>query len=370
MKSFQWDKSFETGIKEVDEQHLYLVELLNKYGELTSENDFSLDDAKQALNELSAYTSYHFLEEEMMMKKAGISNRHFEEHRLAHQKFICDLNEFACASSDNSEHFSRSLWDFLTQWLVYHILGRDQNMARQLEAIELGEGAEEAFEHGERQNDEAIGPLLKSLKTMFEQVSERNKQLILLNKSLEEKVKLRTQELSLTNKKLEQLSFTDVLTQLPNRRFAMKEIAKQWDSAVKEGVDLVCMIIDADKFKQVNDNCGHDAGDVVLKTLASELVKNFRETDIVCRLGGDEFIVVCSHTNLVEGMALAELVHQQIQKIKVNFDDYCWSGSISIGVGYKAVETQDVSELIKCADESVYMAKNAGKNCVKSIQLK
>ncbi|GLO60850.1 GGDEF domain-containing protein [Vibrio sp. MACH09] len=369
MKSFQWDKSFETGIDEVDEQHLYLVELLNKYGELTNENDFSLEDAKQVLVELSAYTSYHFYQEEMLMKRAGISQQHFQEHHATHQKFIRDLNEFAEAVSDNRDNLSQSLWDFLAQWLVYHILGSDQNMARQIAAIEQGVDSDYAYEMGEREHDEAVGPLLKSLKAMFEQVSERNKQLVLLNQSLEEKVRQRTEQLSLANEKLQRQSFTDVLTQLPNRRFAMQELSQQWDFAQENDSDLVCMIIDADKFKQVNDNCGHDAGDSVLIKLAKELQSGFRQVDTVCRLGGDEFIVVCPNIDLNNGMKLAQKVHRQIQLIRMEYDQYCWHGSISVGVSCRTAQMKDLSELIKLADESVYKAKDCGKNCVRSVQL-
>lgn len=368
MQSFQWDKNFETGIKEVDEQHLYLVQLVNRYGELIAENDFSIDEAKKALHEVTEYTSYHFHKEEILMKRAGISSIHFEEHHQSHQKFINDLKEFSGSLQLKSEDLSKQLLDFLIQWLVYHILGSDQNMARQVSAIESGLSPDEAYGNEEREHDEAIGPLLKALKTLFEQVSARNKELILLNQSLEEKVELRTQELSLANKKLEELSYSDALTQLPNRRYAMQEIANQWEKALLTKQPLVCMIIDVDKFKEVNDNCGHDAGDIVLVDLSKVLKANYRSQDSVCRLGGDEFIVICPGLNLHQGLELACAVHNEVKKIRLPYDDYCWEGSISVGVAVLSESTTDVSDLIKLADDSVYLAKHSGKNCVKSIQ--
>ncbi|UGA56231.1 GGDEF domain-containing protein [Vibrio sp. VB16] len=368
MQSFQWDKNFETGIKEVDEQHLYLVKLVNKYGELTTQNDFSILEAKRALKELSDYTSYHFHEEENLMKRVGISQGHFEGHCQSHQKFIDDVKEFSESLRLESDDLSKQLLDFLVQWLVYHILGSDQNMARQLIAIENGLSSAQAFENEEREHDEAIGPLLTALKTLFEQVSARNKELILLNLSLEDKVEQRTQELSLANEMLQELSYSDTLTKLPNRRFAMREISMQWDKARAEQLPLVCMLVDVDKFKQVNDTCGHDAGDAVLVELSTVLKRSFRPQDSVCRLGGDEFIVICPEIDLQQGLALAQTVHEQVNKIRLPYDGYCWEGSISVGVAALCESTKDVSDLIKLADDSVYMAKNAGKNCVRTIQ--
>ncbi len=370
MQSFQWDDHFETGIEEVDEQHQYLVKLVNKYSELTVINDFSLDEVKQALDELAEYTVYHFQTEERLMKQVGISATHYEEHCLAHKRFVQDVTEFADAIVESeSGDLSKQLLDFLMQWLVYHILGSDQNMARQIGAIKNGVDSGRAFETEKRKHDDAIGPLLHALKALFEQVSSRNKELILLNQSLEEKVKLRTEELSQVNKKLHELSYSDALTNLPNRRFAMKEIAKQWNKARQTGTALVCMLIDADHFKEVNDNSGHDAGDDVLMTLAKTLQHSLPNGNTVCRLGGDEFLVIAPSVDLGQGMELAGHMHHEVNQLALWYGDYCWKGSISVGVAVLSDEMKEVEELIKLADESVYLAKSNGKNRIEAVQL-
>jgi hemerythrin len=368
MDSFQWDRSFETGIQEVDEQHLKLVALVNRFGEFATENSLSKAKARAALEELTEYTSYHFGQEERLMKRVGIDLEHFEQHHAQHQRFIRDLREFAVALESGSEGLSKQLLDFLVQWLVYHILGRDQNMARQLRSIQAGNTPQHAFQSEEREQDNAVGPLLTTLKKMFEQVSARNKELILLNRSLEDKVAQRTKELSEANRKLERLSNTDVLTQLPNRRFAMQAFDTQWQISRDQGTSLVCMLIDADNFKQVNDNCGHDAGDAVLIRLAIVLQDAFRESDVVCRLGGDEFIVACPGSTLQQGLEIARQVHERVQQICMPYDNYSWEGSISVGVAATDSSMQDVSDLIKAADDSVYLAKKAGRNCIRTIQ--
>ncbi|WP_375748762.1 GGDEF domain-containing protein [Vibrio sp. HN007] len=369
MKSFQWDKSFETGIADVDEQHKYLVSLVNKYSTMTAEQKYSAVESAKVLNELTEYTLYHFHEEERMMVKAGVAKEHRDEHFATHQKFVQDLKEFADSFDSYSEEHSTQLLDFLVNWLVYHILGSDQNMARQVNAIEKGMDPKQAYLDEEREHDEAVGPLLKALKAMFEQVSDRNKELILLNQSLEDKVELRTKELSDANRKLEKLSLTDALTQLPNRRYAMNAIDRHWKASVDQKTSLACMLLDVDLFKQVNDNAGHDAGDDLLKTLSETFLSKYRSEDEVCRLGGDEFLVICPGLNLHQAMSLANTVLTKVQAIKIQYENYCWEGSISVGVAELDESMLEASELIKAADTSVYLAKDAGKNCVRAIQL-
>lgn len=369
MKSFQWDKSFETGIPEVDEQHKYLVSLVNKYSALTAEQRYSAEESAQVLNELTEYTLYHFHEEERMMVNSGIAKEHLDEHFATHHKFVQDLKEFTGSFDSYSEEHSNQLLDFLVNWLVYHILGSDQNMARQVAAVKDGTDPKQAYLDEEREHDDAVGPLLKALKVMFEQVSDRNKELIMLNQSLEDKVEQRTKELSDANRKLEKLSLTDALTQLPNRRYAMNAINQHWLYATEHNnTPLACMLLDVDLFKQVNDNVGHDAGDELLITLAKTFTSKYREEDEVCRLGGDEFLIICPGLDLDQAARLANTVLTKVQAIKIQYENYCWEGSISVGVAQRDSSMQDASELIKAADKSVYLAKDAGKNCVRAIQ--
>ncbi|MDG3086113.1 bacteriohemerythrin [Vibrio hannami] len=368
MKSFQWDKSFETGIKDVDDQHKYLVSLINKYSAMAAEQRNTAEESAQVLNELTEYTLYHFDQEEHMMAKAGLSEDHLEEHITIHQKFILDLKELTDSFDCHNEEHSAQLLEFLINWLVYHILGCDQNMARQANAIRNGQSPEQAYRDEEREQDSAVGPLLKALKGMFEQVSDRNRELILLNQSLEDKVDQRTKELSDANRQLEKLSLTDTLTKLPNRRYAMRSINNHWQQAIKEDTPLACMLLDVDLFKQVNDTVGHDAGDDLLKLLAETFISRYREEDEVCRLGGDEFLVICPGLDLKSAIRLANVVLTKVQAIKVQYDGFCWEGSISVGVAELDSAMSDASALIKAADKSVYLAKDAGKNCIKAIQ--
>ena len=369
MNSFTWDMNFETGIGVVDDQHQYLVGFINHYGNLLSENTISIDDINVALIELTRYAEFHFEEEESLMRARNVYGLHIEEHIKVHRMFMRDIYSMQAFILEDDQSSARQLLDFLIHWLAYHILGIDQNMARQMAAIEEGATPRQAYEAEEKQKDSSTVPLLAALNGLFEQVSERNKQLLRFNQLLEEKVEERTAELKRANKKLEELSLTDSLTTLPNRRCAFKQLAVHWQDSKEFGTPLVCIMIDADHFKRINDTCGHDAGDLVLQTLSRELKNTFRNDDIVCRLGGDEFLVICPNTDLQGGMHIAEATRQKVSELQVETGNQVWNGSISVGVAELTQELGSINELVKAADESVYLAKNAGKNSVCSIQI-
>ena len=125
-------------------------------------------------------------------------------------------------------------------------------------------------------------------------------------------------------------------------------------------------MVDADGFKAVNDRHGHDAGDVVLCTLARELQHGVRTDDVVCRLGGDEFFVICPATDGDGARTVAEHLRETVSALRVAAGAGVWHGSISVGIGSRQPAMGGYEELIKAADQGVYAAKRAGRNCVRT----
>jgi hemerythrin len=369
MEAFHWDKHFETGLQTVDDQHHALVDLINRFGDtLTHSDGVRFADIETLLGELADYADFHFRDEEILMEKVGVDARHVGSHKLRHSEFLREVTQMAAGLAGRPEA-AGVLLRFLTYWLTFHILGTDQSMAKQIYAIQTGQSAADAYLHGESMRDGATEPLLVALNGLFQQVSERNRELLELNRTLEAKVEERTRSLSEANHLLEEIALTDVLTGLPNRRHAMARFAQSWSESIRDGSPLACMMIDADGFKQINDRHGHDAGDEVLRQLSRQLRYALRTDDVVCRLGGDEFLVICPGTALDGALHAAELMRQEIAAMRVPVGDGgAWLGSISVGVAVRTTDMQTPEDLIKAADGAVYIAKRNGRNRVESAQ--
>ena len=357
MDSFQWDSHYITGLSDVDEQHHKLVNLINRFGRQIACDELVLEDIDAVLGELWDYTQHHFSDEEVLMKQKGVDPRHIKEQVKDHQYFLNEILVSQSRISVQDKLALKALLKFLTHWLAFHILGADQSMAKQIAAIDSGMAPELAYKKEEIQTGNATSPLLTALHGLFEQVCEQNQQLKRVNQSLEKKVLARTQALIDSNNHLEKLSNTDSLTGIFNRRYAMEKLSQQWLSSQEKKQTLACILIDVDNFKSVNDTYGHDAGDKVLCELARQLSHSLRTDDLCCRLGGDEFIVICPDTDLAGISHLAKQLQNKVATMKVPLGAHQWLASISVGIAVRSTSMSHYHELIKLADNSLYQSK-------------
>ncbi|MEI6802184.1 MAG: GGDEF domain-containing protein [Burkholderiales bacterium] len=369
MDAFQWQQCFVTGVTKVDEQHHELVNIMNRFGEVLMQADASTrQEQDRVFGELAAYSKSHFQEEEAMMLARGVDGRHVKHHQEEHAKFLQAVIRMHDATEFGEREGATRLLAYLTNWLAYHILGTDQAMALLLAAVEQGKSQHAAYLSTHEGRDPATKMLLQSMSALFNQVSESNRALLELNQTLEARVADRTSELVDLNHQLETMALTDVLTGLPNRRHALRCLDQLWQQALKNNNPLACMVIDADGFKAINDGHGHEAGDEVLRQLARRLRNSVRNDDIVCRLGGDEFLILCDHTSLAGAMTTAEKLRREVAELCVSAGVGVWQGSVSVGVAERVQHMASFDDLLKLADDAVYVAKRQGRNCVATVQ--
>nr|WP_289073754.1 GGDEF domain-containing protein [uncultured Halomonas sp.] len=189
------------------------------------------------------------------------------------------------------------------------------------------------------------------------------RQLAAANQTLEAQVTARTAELDTLVEQLKGLSLQDALTGLNNRRHFDTLLHQEMALAQRKGSLLSLLMIDIDHFKKVNDNFGHDAGDAVLIEVAALLKKHFRGTDVVCRLGGEEFVALLPGTGTAEAQTRAEkLLKAQRDQALSHLHQPLGRITLSCGIATYPAHTMDPKRLLRLADTALYKAKNNGRD--------
>ncbi len=171
----------------------------------------------------------------------------------------------------------------------------------------------------------------------------------------------REAELLAANEKLQELTLRDPLTQLYNRRYLRQRLDSEL-ARVRRGKPLAVVMIDLDRFKRVNDDTGHQRGDVLLEELAHGLSRAVREADVVGRYGGDEFVVILPDTEGAQGEIAAARLVDAIREVGVRFDpDRPVTASVGLAI---ARLDDDAHGLLERADRASYQAKSQGGNRV------
>lgn len=191
-----------------------------------------------------------------------------------------------------------------------------------------------------------------------------------LREQLAEKEKVLQQniaELAVANRKLHRAAMTDELTQLPNRRFAEETLREEWTLASVRGLNLSVILGDIDHFKRVNDTHGHLVGDLVLAAVARIFREELRAMDVACRIGGEEFLVICPNTDLTGALRCAERIRARVEAAPIEVSGKRHPVTISLGAAsrFDAGRTAtSVEGLLKAADVAAYASKAGGRNRV------
>jgi diguanylate cyclase (GGDEF)-like protein len=161
------------------------------------------------------------------------------------------------------------------------------------------------------------------------------------------------------------LTTVDGLTQVFNRRYFLEQLDREVSRAKRYRRELSLILFDIDHFKVINDTYGHLAGDYVLKQLATVIKGKIRREDILARYGGEEFVIVLPEIDGPNAIAFAEKIRKLVEKAPFKFEDTKIAVTVSIGVS-TCTDQDDAAALIKRADEKLYDAKGAGRNCVRA----
>ena len=161
------------------------------------------------------------------------------------------------------------------------------------------------------------------------------------------------------------LSIRDPLTELFNRRYMEEALAQELHRTKRNEAQLAVIMIDIDHFKQFNDNFGHDAGDAVLRILGDFLKKHVRGSDIACRYGGEEFILILSPTTAEGARQRAEKIREGASLLSVQHANRDLGAiTLSLGVAIFPEHAGSASAIVKAADIALYQAKGGGRNQV------
>jgi len=190
----------------------------------------------------------------------------------------------------------------------------------------------------------------KMLLMVFHDITER----IRMKEELEEK----NQQLRELNKILQVQAITDSLTGLYNHRQVLEKLQLEIARANRYQQDLTIMMLDIDHFKSINDEFGHQVGDVVLVEVAQIIKRNLRNTDIAGRYGGEEFLIILPQTNLNNGLQVAERIRRQVEV--EGFEDR--KEGITVSIGISQHQGEEMVDYIERSDQLLYRAKREGRN--------
>ena len=172
------------------------------------------------------------------------------------------------------------------------------------------------------------------------------------------------EEVETLRAQLQELAIRDSLTGLFNRRYFSETLETETAQAMRENTPFSLIVMDVDYFKKVNDTYGHKCGDLALQQLANLLLENTRSGDIICRLGGEEFVILMPNASAESAFERAEALRKQFEQMAIEFEDKKFNCTFSAGVASFPVHADSGEAVLNLADQALYHSKANGRNCV------
>jgi diguanylate cyclase (GGDEF)-like protein len=188
---------------------------------------------------------------------------------------------------------------------------------------------------------------------------------LLMRISTQLKLKKLIEDLESSKAQLKDLASIDSLTKLYNRRYCMKISQHLITEMKQDNTNISVMMLDIDEFKSINDTYGHLGGDKVLIDIANKIQNFMQDLGVVCRYGGEEFVILLPKLDINEAYLLAKKLNENIANTKIYFENKEINLTISIGVADVKVHEEDtIEKALHRADKALYRVKNSGKNSV------
>lgn len=318
---------FLTGIDSVDAEHRHLQELINALALSAFDASEGRDsEFAERRGVLENYARIHFADEESLMEQGGVDEHFVRAHKAQHQNFIEELSRLGAGQAMDSQQAGLT---FLLSWLTHHILDIDQGMARQLMSIRGGASAAEAYEAEQSRKRGFTDPLLAHIREERREATQA----------------------------IRRLAYYDPLTDLPNRSHFLELVQRSIRDEDERGAAL--LLLDIDRFKEVNDTLGHGLGDELLQLIGERLRGAMFAGDTLARLGGDEFGILARIASVEDVGRIVERITRSLDA-PVMIEGLPIVVEASIGVAIAPPHATDAGRLLQCADVAMYQAKATG----------
>lgn len=360
---FPWNKNLETGIEEIDTQHMKLIEILNSLTQSLIHNDDS--ELTEIFEELVEYTEYHFEAEEQIWEPYFSDDPWFTSHLKTHESFLPRVLKIKEKEQDSSlGDVVEEIVKFLIRWLAYHIIDNDKRMAIAVQNMEAGASLESAKRIADEEMSGATRLLINTVLNMYDGLSTRTLDLL---RERAERYKAETR-LREANHRLEELTIRDQLTGLYNRRHFRTVFQQEIGRARREKRFFHFFMFDLDKFKKLNDYYGHLSGDDALKQAAMRIREVCRRPgDYVFRLGGEEFGIIIADQQEAGAQEHARAICEAVEELDIP-NEGCGADVVLTlsggGVSLIPEEGDTPDDIMRVADNRLYKAKDLGGNTV------
>jgi len=202
--------------------------------------------------------------------------------------------------------------------------------------------------------------LEKRVNGRTKELQEAQEQLNLANDEL----KAQLTEITELEQKMHELAIHDALTGLYNRHYLSERLAAEISHALRKNYPIAFLLIDLDHFKSINDTYGHQAGDLALIATAHAIKTHIRQSDIVCRYGGEEFMIIMPEIGMEDALQRAEYFRKCIDDLRVKHENRSIHVTASVGIAVYPVQGTDSDKILSMADTAMYQAKQSGRNKV------